>query len=789
MRLLSSILILISIVCKGQLTTNTLLTPEQLIKNILVGKGVEVSNIVYTGHEDAIGQFNGSQSNIGIDNGIIISTGTVKDETSDNGKKKGPVGPNNNNSEGSNWGRIGDADLSSLISEQTNDAAIIEFDFIPQGDLIEFEYVFASEEYLEQTKNAGGFFDVFAFFISGPGIVGLENLALVPGTSDVISIETINDKKNNHLYIDNGSGEISTDPTYSDEKITNFDGFTVPLTAVKEVQPCKTYHLKISIADVKDGLFDSGVFLKGGSLNSSPLFEPSQNSTVNIGTPNLLPEGCSDGVLELTRTEDVDENLNINYRLFGSAENGVDYEALDEIASFAINQSKIVINLKPKVDAFIEGDESVIFRFPNPNICELDSVDYEFTLTDLAAITSNPKSVSLDCPGGEIQLEANFEGGFSPYSYLWSNGDNTILSEVSPINTEEFEFTVTDVCGSLSSNKIKVYVPKFDPLELTMSNDTSVVCAGLSVMLNGSIEGGAGGYIYAWETGESTPSIYPQILKSKKYELVVYDLCGFQVSDYVEVKLDYPVLEVGIMSDTTVCPGDTVQLTANVDGGIPPYYYQWENGALTESSVWASDVSRIISVSILDSCRIIPAIDSVELTIQTPLASFMPGSSRLETGNVIRFISNSLGAVENYKWDLGNGDTSNEIDASTIYDVDSTYTVKLVVIDSLGCIDSVSQKIVLVPPFYLWVPNAFTPNLDGVNNEFEPKGIGIQNYEIYIFSRWGEQIFYSKALSNTWNGKYSSGKDAPEGVYVYKINAVGENGKELKKIGRVTLVR
>jgi gliding motility-associated-like protein len=87
------------------------------------------------------------------------------------------------------------------------------------------------------------------------------------------------------------------------------------------------------------------------------------------------------------------------------------------------------------------------------------------------------------------------------------------------------------------------------------------------------------------------------------------------------------------------------------------------------------------------------------------------------------------------------------------------------------------------------VPNAFTPNLDGVNNEFEPKGIGIESYEIYIFSRWGEQVFYSKDLSDTWTGKYLSGEDAPLGVYIYKINALGENGRELKKIGRVSLIR
>ena len=82
MKRLSAILFLLSVVCKAQLTTSTALSTEQLITSILVGKGVVVSNIVYIGHEDAIGSFDGSNSNIGIDNGIIISTGTVKDKIS-----------------------------------------------------------------------------------------------------------------------------------------------------------------------------------------------------------------------------------------------------------------------------------------------------------------------------------------------------------------------------------------------------------------------------------------------------------------------------------------------------------------------------------------------------------------------------------------------------------------------------------------------------------------------------------------------------------------------------------
>lgn len=789
MKRLSAILFLVSVVCKAQLTTSTALSTEQLITSVLVGKGVVVSNIVYIGHEDAIGSFDGSNSNIGIDNGIIISTGTVKDKTSLGGRKDGPIGPNNNNSQGSDWKRVGDSDLTDLIADQTNDAAIIEFDFIPQGDLIEFEYVFASEEYLEQANNPAGFFDVFAFFISGPGIVGQENLAVVPGTNEVISIETINDQKNSHLYIDNGTGQDELESTFTDETVTNFDGFTIPLTATKEVVPCQTYHLKIAIADVRDGLFDSGVFLKGGSLNSSPLYEPNQSSTVDVGTLNLLPEGCSDGVLELTRTEDLDQVLSLNYRVLGTAENGVDYTVLPSVVSFGINETSKTIRIESIVDGFPEQEEQVILRFPNPNICDLDSVDYEFTITDIVPVTSNPQDVFTECPGEEVQLQANFQGGFAPFTYEWDNGDNTVITNLSPLTSETIEFKVTDVCGEETTNEINVIVPLFSPLALSMSQDTSVVCAGLMVPVSGNASGGAGGYNYLWETGEKTSSILPQIVESKHYVLQVTDKCGVQITDSVEVQLNYTDIEVQIASDTIVCPGDVTEFNALVTGGIPPYSYEWENGTLNSSAIFSSDESTIISISVMDSCNIIAATDSVELKIQVPKASFIPGSNRLESGSLIRFVNNSQGAVESYHWDLGNGELSTETNASTIYTTDSTYVVKLLVTDSLGCVDSISQEIVVVPPLYLWVPNAFTPNVDGNNNIFHAKGVGISSYEMYVFSRWGEKIFYTNDFSTGWNGEYMSGRKAPEGVYVYRINVVGENGKEIKKIGSVTLLR
>lgn len=779
-------MLLVSCVVKAQLTTNTSLTPEQLIKNVLTGKGVTVSNVTYVGETEAVGQFNGSNSNIGISDGIILSTGTVLDNPGSS-QNKGPVGPNNNAGASTNWNGAGDVELTNLIGDATFDAAILEFDFIPQGDRVDFTYVFASEEYPEFVFS---FNDVFAFFISGPGIPGgVQNLAVVPGTSNPVSINEINVTTNPSLFVENGDGNSGSQ--LNDSTVTNFDGFTVPLLATSPVIPCQTYHLKIAIADVVDGSFDSGVFLQGGSLSSNPRFETTQTATIDVGTPNVIPEGCSDGVLELSRTEDLNTPFTINYRVLGTADNGVDYSMLSGSVTFATNSDKTTVTIVPLSDVLTEGNETVILRFPNPDICNLDSLDYTFTITELSGMTSLPDSTTATCPGEQTTIDANFNGGYSPYVYSWNNGGGAISETVLPNSTTNYQFIVTDVCGTSTTNNFKVEVPSFTNLSLTMPNDTTVGCSGVSLSFLPVVSGGSGSYSYHWSTGESSNTINPQILNSRSYVLSVSDECGDSKTDSVHVDLSYPELTVDLFNDTIVCPGDSVTFTAQAFGGIPPYVYVWENGSQNQSTSFSSLTSKIINISITDSCGIIPISDSVELNIQKPVAGFIVNSSRLETDEIIYFMDNSQGSIDLYDWDLGNGVTSTLNNPSTVYLNDSTYTLELTVTDSLGCKDSIFQSIKIVPPLYFWIPNAFTPNpeSDAINSVFRAQGVGIDQFEMRIFNRWGQEIFYSDDINVGWDGYFNSGKQAPMDVYVYKIFLIGESGKEIEKMGQVSLIR
>ena len=783
------ILLLIVSSVNAQLITNNSLSPEDLIKNVLVGRGVNISNVTFTGNTKAIGQFVGVNSNIGVDNGVILSTGTVLDNVLLTGQKNGPIGPNNNPSSGTVWNENGDNDLESLVNKITYDAAVLEFDFVPQGDTVEFEYVFASEEYLEEVDNVQ-FNDVFAFFISGPGIAGVTNLAIVPGTSTEISVGTINNVSNSNLYINNGTGNLTdNEPEYTDATVVNFNGFTVPLKAVSKVQPCKSYHLKIAIADCTDKSFDSGVFLKGGSLTSNPQFEPKQETSVDIGSENLIPEGCSNGILKISRTENLWDNLTIEYRVLGDAENGVDYNTLSGSVSFPANATTTNVTIVPINDAILEPDESVILRFPNPNVCLMDSLDYTYNITELLPINSHPDSADIVCPGEDVVINSNFSGGFGPYLYSWDNGDDLISTKVSPLVDEVFEFTVVDACGTSTSNDFKVTVPNYSALSINLGEDTTVGCSGVNIDLTPSISGGSGGYVFDWASGESLFSISPQITKTKEFILKVTDDCLIEASDSVTVILDYPEFTVKILNDTVVCPGDSVEFSIDVTGGISPYVYIWENGRQNSVAVFASDESRFIKISVSDSCGIIPAKDSVELAIQKPSADFFITSSRKETDEIIYFRNNSEGGVESFSWNFGNGVNSTDEHTNTVYTTDSTYVVNLEVTDSSGCKDHITKLLKIIPPLYFYVPNCFTPNDDGLNDFFLVKGIGIKAFNLTIFDKWGVEVFGTNDINSPWYGTSHTDKEMPVGVYVYKITLEGESGDDVERLGTITLLR
>jgi outer membrane protein OmpA-like peptidoglycan-associated protein len=282
----------------AQISFDTTYTAQQLVDQFLIGQGIRAGNISYSGPRVGIAHFQTDSNVLGIQSGIILSTGSVFNS---NGPNNSPYTTTSFMDPKSKKRPKGDRDLNRICRSVTYDVAILEFDFIPFNNRISFSYVFGSEEYPEYVGSK--YNDVFGFIVDGEKLNN-KNLAVIPKTLLPVTINNINFKDNEGFYIDNDffkkvelkknlpNQKKKQKPNYtlSDKYEINkkklkkmnqamvqtlqFDGLTTILTASAYVVPFKRYHMKIAIGDVGDPQYDSGVFLEEGSFTSKK--DPSQ---------------------------------------------------------------------------------------------------------------------------------------------------------------------------------------------------------------------------------------------------------------------------------------------------------------------------------------------------------------------------------------------------------------------------------------------------------------------------------------------------------------------------------
>jgi hypothetical protein len=237
------------------------------------------------------------------------------------------------------------------LEVQQYDAAVLEFDFVPYSDTVKFRYVFGSEEYPEFVGST--YNDAFAFFISGPGISGQQNIAKLSNGTPV-TINNINGSSNAAYYVSNGDGSQS--PYNSSNSYIQYDGFTKVLEAKSKVQCGQTYHLVICLADAGDGKYDSGIFLQANSLESKvPVEIDYALSFAAFTNPDVMAEGCVSTTVTLKRGGSTTSSLTIPVNVSGTAIEGVDYSDIPSTRTFAAGQTQIQFTINSLTDAITEG--------------------------------------------------------------------------------------------------------------------------------------------------------------------------------------------------------------------------------------------------------------------------------------------------------------------------------------------------------------------------------------------------------------------------------------------------
>ncbi|MDA3910108.1 MAG: choice-of-anchor L domain-containing protein, partial [Bacteroidales bacterium] len=406
-------------------------TPTELIQDILVTGCLEAFNVTYNGDPVSLGYFDGSIGSTAFNEGIILTSGSAALAE----------GPNSSGSTGHNSSGGSDPDLQALIPGYTiNDAAILEFDFIPASDSLQFDFIFGSDEYPEWV--ASDYNDVFGFFLSGPGITGPYsnnsiNIALIPGTTLPVTIDNINTGMNPAYYVsDSYGGDIE------------YDGATIPITAKATVQACETYHIKMAIGDAGDSSYDSGVFLNAKSFISGSDF------VIDLFNPwyqtDETYEGCQNyAVFSRVDSTDTSQDINIGLSITGSATMGTDYSNIPDTVTIPAGQISDTLIIDTYVDGITEGNEFLIFTYTNGCPCTpvtshdtiwiRDEIDAQINLTNSGPI----------CEGDTANLSINFNPSLdlSLIDWTWQfNGSTQQSLDVSPSSSTTYTVEVNYPC-------------------------------------------------------------------------------------------------------------------------------------------------------------------------------------------------------------------------------------------------------------------------------------------------------------------------------------------------------
>jgi gliding motility-associated-like protein len=441
-------------------------------------------------------------------------------------------------------------------------------------------------------------------------------------------------------------------------------------------------------------------------------------------------------------------------------------------------------------------------------------------ITQPAVLVLNQSPVQTICYGTNANVYGQGSGGTIPYTYtlteLSSGVSNTATTSngITSINTltttTQYTVAITDANGC--SNGPNTIIVNVNPA-LIATGTTFTVCDTKNVILTPIItsSGNGGPYTYNWSnvtTVESNTVAANYISSPNTYSVLVSDGCTipnavayFTVSVNPNPQFKFTPDSIKGCAPLTVnfqaiptttsynASGDTYFWNVGLDeytGYGNPKIVAYPPGTY---SLLVTATNSFGCVSTISTTKIVEA-------YALPTAEFIPKPQSAGLFQpTITFTNQSMGATS-YVWDFGDyaslNNTSFVTHPSHTYGIVGQYNVFLVAKNAKGCTDTIMHTIEILPELAVYIPNTFTPDGNGLNETFQPKGFGIdeENYKMEIFDRWGTLIFSSNAFNKGWDGKIK-GSDviAKDGVYIYKIFVVDLEGNKKNYVGHVTLIK
>jgi gliding motility-associated-like protein len=692
-------------------------TVNNYVTNIC-GVGVTFSNVSLTGSPDAIANFTGGISGglgSAMNSGVVLGTGYLDYPTAlaGSGFKSDYVGG------------VSISQLDAIAGSPTEDGIILEFDFIPITNQIAVNFQFGSEEYNEFVNS--GYNDAFAFLISGPGIAGNQNLAVVPSTSTPVTINTIN----NGYSGGTASGPCDNCAYYIDNYGASYnnpiDGYTTVLTANATVIPCQTYHIRLMIADAGDELYDSWVFIQQGGLfavGNPPL---SMAATYPFGSA-LYEECLASNTITFTIPVAQAADYTFNVTWTGTATNGVDYGLLPTTITIPAGQTSVNVPVTVFSDGLAEGVETLICNYP-ATVCSTGTTTFNIDDPTVFTMDAGP-DVSLCASVSPTTLTAVPSNPTGSVSYAWDNGAGSSPSvTVSPASTTTYTITGTDQCGRIATDQVTVNVG--NPPVIDAGTNTSI-CPGGSTTLSAT-----GGVSYSWDNGLGAGNgISVSPASTTTYNVTGTASNGCTSTDAITITVN-TVPSVNAGTDQTICQGAMISVS-----GSGAQTYAWNNGVSNGVSFSpASTTTYTVTGTDANGCS---NTDQVTITVNV-LPNVDAGSpqSVCQGGSVTL---NGSGA-QGYVWSNGASNGVSFIPSGT-----QTYT--LTGTDANGCVNT-DQVTITVNP--LPVVDAGSPQTVCQGGSVTLNGAGAQSY--------------------TWNNGANNGVSfSPASTTTYTVTGTDLNG-------------
>lgn len=443
------------------------------------------------------------------------------------------------------------------------------------------------------------------------------------------------------------------------------------------------------------------------------------------------------------------------------------------------------------------GVSKVYYEFTDANKCRnKDSIQVRVnTLPDATITPAGPYCINA----GQILLTPRVNPGGKFYGGVFVDSAGNFTTQTAGLGVHRVYYRLTDGNGCRNKDSILIRInplpdARIRPAGPFCDNDASKIIQPFNTTVPGSFYGTGGPGDYVDALGNFNPVISKSGIHPVFYKVTDMNLCSNIDSIKVLVNAK-PVFDF-VGKPVEGC----VPLLVNFEAAPGYKKYEWDFGngstgsGVQTQSIYQTDGKYNVSLRITDNnnCyNIFSKPDYIE-AYPRPKANFNYSPFEINLSiTPVQFTNFSTGAgITSYRWDVDGVFETDQKDFSKIFHDSGYLKINLLAVNKWGCRDSTSQYIFVIDTFIIFIPNAFSPNQDGVNDQFTVGGIGIRYLDMTIYNRWGEKLFYRESGSNDfgWDGYYLD-EVVQQGAYMYMIHAKDNRNRTYLFKGMVTVLK